>query len=104
MNRILALVALSCTVLISCSKISNSNTSYMPTCTGAVKSYKADVAPIIQSYCSGCHSFSTYNSLYAVRNSVSGQIESGGMPRGASLSAAQKDAIICWINSGAPNN
>jgi hypothetical protein len=26
------------------------------------------------------------------------------MPRGASLTAAQKQAISCWVTSGAPNN
>lgn len=88
-----------------CSKISNSNTSYTPSCTGAVKSYKTDVAPLIKTYCSGCHSnFSTYADLSADKNNVSGQVESGNMPRGTSLSATQKDAILCWISSGAPNN
>jgi hypothetical protein len=88
-----------------CSKISNSNTSYTPSCTGAVKSYKTDVAPIVSQYCAGCHlNLSTYSGLAANRSNVSGQIESGNMPRGASLSTAQKDAVICWISSGAPNN
>lgn len=89
-----------------CSKISNSNTSYTPTCTGAVKSYKTDVAPIMKTYCTGsCHTkFSSYASLFADRNNVSGQIESGNMPRNSSLSTAQKDAVICWISSGAANN
>ncbi len=88
-----------------CSKVSNSNTSYTPSCTGAVKSYKTDVAPIISQYCAGCHpNLSTYSGLASNKSSVSGQIESGNMPRGASLSTAQKDAVICWISSGAPNN
>jgi len=88
-----------------CSKISNSNTSYTPSCTGTIKSYKADVAPIIKAYCVDCHkNLSTHAGLSADRNNVSGQVESGNMPRGASLSTTQKDAILCWISSGAPNN
>ena len=105
MKKILVIAMISIGLLTGCSKISNSNSSYTPTCTGAVKSYKTDVAPLISSYCSGCHSnFSTYATLYADRSNVSGQIESGNMPRSGSLSSTQKDAIICWISSGAPNN
>lgn len=106
MKKFLAVALISIGIwTASCSKISNSGSSYTPSCTGAVKSYKTDVAPLIRTYCSGCHSnFSTYASLSADRNNVSGQIESGNMPRGTSMSSTQKDAIICWISSGAPNN
>jgi len=105
MKKILVIAIISFGLWTGCSKISNSNTSYTPSCTGAIKSYKTDVAPIISSYCSNCHSnFSTYASLSADKSNVSAMIESGSMPRGASLSTAQKDAVICWISSGAPNN
>jgi hypothetical protein len=105
MKKILVIAMISLGLWTGCSKISNSNSSYTPTCTGAVKSYKTDVAPIISTYCSGCHSnFSTYASLSADKSNVSAMIESGNMPRGSSLSTAQKDAVICWISSGAPNN
>jgi len=105
MKKILFIGLISLGLWTGCSKVSNSNSSYTPSCSGTVKSYKTDVAPIINVYCSGCHlNFSTYASLSADRNNVSGQIESGNMPRGGSLSTAQKDAVICWISSGAPNN
>jgi hypothetical protein len=26
------------------------------------------------------------------------------MPQGSSLSTSQKNSILCWIDSGAPNN
>jgi hypothetical protein len=29
---------------------------------------------------------------------------SGLMPQNATLTTAQKNTIICWIDSGAPNN
>ena len=105
MRKVFVGVLISFGLLTGCSKISNSNGSYTPSCSGAIKSYKTDVAPLIRTYCSGCHSnFSTYANLSADRNNVSGMIESGSMPRGSGLSSAQKDAIICWISSGAPNN
>jgi hypothetical protein len=105
MKKIIGIMLISIGLWTGCSKISNSNTSYTPSCTGTVKSYKTDVAPLIKTYCSGCHSnFSTYTSLSADKNNVSGQVESGNMPRGTSLSTTQKDAILCWISSGAPNN
>jgi hypothetical protein len=31
-------------------------------------------------------------------------IVSGTMPQNATLTPAQKNSIICWIDSGAPNN
>jgi len=105
MKKIMVIAMISLGLWTGCSKISNSNSSYTPSCTGAVKSYKTDVAPIISTYCSNCHSnFSNYTSLAADKSNVSAMIESGNMPRGASLSTAQKDAVICWISSGAPNN
>jgi hypothetical protein len=105
MKKLVVVMLISGGLWAGCSKISNSNSSYTPSCTGAVKSYKADVAPIIKTYCSGCHpNLLTYAGLSADRNNVSGQIESGNMPRSGSLSTAQKDAVICWISSGAPNN
>jgi hypothetical protein len=105
MRKLIVVALISIGLWTGCSKISNSNTSYTPSCSGAVKSYKTDVAPIIRTYCAGCHSnLSTYASLSADRNNVSGQIESGSMPRGGSLTTTQKDAVLCWISSGAPNN
>ena len=105
MKKLVVIMLISAGLFTSCSKVSNSSSSYTPSCSGAVKSYKTDVAPIIRANCSGCHpNFSTYAGLSADRNNVSSQIESGNMPRGGSLSTTQKDAVICWISSGAPNN
>lgn len=87
-----------------CSKDSTT-TPYTPTCDGTVKSYKNDVAPIINASCAGCHSnFGTYSQLYASRNSIRSNVVSGQMPQNGSLTTAQKDAIACWVDSGAANN
>ncbi len=32
------------------------------------------------------------------------QVEAGIMPQGGTLAAADKTALISWINCGAPNN
>jgi hypothetical protein len=79
--------------------------SYTPNCNGTAKSYANDVAPLVRSYCSECHSeYSTYARLSASASRVRSVIVSGSMPQGTSLSTAQKDAIVCWIDNGVLNN
>jgi uncharacterized membrane protein len=91
-------------ILAGCSKSSSIET-YTPTCDGTVKSYSANVAPILQNACSGCHSnLSTYSQVFANRFNVRSAIVSGAMPRGGSLTTDQKNAIVCWIDNGAANN
>jgi uncharacterized membrane protein len=105
MKKILVIALVSLGLWTGCSKISNTDTTYTPTCDGTVKSYKSNVAPIIQSACSGCHNnLGTYSQLSAAKSSVRNSIVSGSMPRGSSLSSTQKNAVICWIDNGAPNN
>ena len=88
----------------SCSK-TNTSPSYTPDCTGAAKSFSSDVRPLIQSSCSGCHSnFSGYSQISGSKASIRSRIVSGSMPQGGSLSDAQKNIIVCWIDNGAPNN
>ena len=104
-------------VLVSCSK-SDDSTNTPPTndtnCTGT-KSFSADVNPIFQTVCSnaGCHNpgsangpgaLTTYQQIFNARTSIHSAVSSGTMPKNTTLTATQKNAIICWINSGAPNN
>ncbi len=96
-------------LFLGCKKTSSS--SYTPDCTGAAKSYQTNVAPIIQSACLGCHdsgsgrvNLSGYSALFSNRSSVRADIVSGRMPQNSSLSDAQKNNIVCWIDNGAPNN
>lgn len=105
MKKILVVLMFALGLFTACSKDSLTASSYTPSCDGTVKSYQSNVAPLIQTYCAGCHSnYSTYANLSASKNSVRSQIVSGNMPRGSALSTAQKDAIVCWIDNGAPNN
>lgn len=104
MKKLLAVLMICFGLWTSCSKDSTTNT-YTPSCNGTVKSYKTDVAPIIESACASCHqNFGNYSNLYSVRFSVRSQVVSGNMPQNGVLSSTQKDAIACWIDSGAPNN
>ena len=81
----------------------------------ANKSFAADVNPIIQSSCNqaGCHAAGSTNGPGALTNhaqvaasagAVRSAIAAGRMPQNTTLSTAQKNSIICWIDSGAPNN
>jgi hypothetical protein len=99
----------------SCTKDSNPTPATDP-CAGASFKFSTDVQPIINASCainSGCHAAASlnsggpltdYNLVFAKRSNIKFQIENGLMPKTGSLTTDQKNKIICWINSGAPNN
>jgi len=104
MKNIFFVVLISIGLCSGCSK-DNTIITYTPSCSGAAKSYKTDVAPIIEASCSGCHqNYNTYSRLFGSRSSVRNMVVSRQMPQGSNLSATQKDAIVCWIDNGAANN
>lgn len=83
--------------------------------TVTAKAYAADISPIIQASCtsSGCHAvgsangpgaLTTYTQIFNARSVIRASVSSGVMPQGSTLSASQKNSILCWIDSGAPNN
>jgi hypothetical protein len=85
-------------------------------CTGITPKFAADVQPIITSLCatsSNCHAsgtnnsggvFSNYTEINAKKSNIRSQILSGAMPKNGTISQAQINAIICWIDGGALNN
>ncbi len=88
----------------ACSK-SSSSPSYTPDCSGPAKSFKTDAQPVIQGSCVGCHSnYSTYSGITADKSAIRASIVDGSMPKNSSLSATQKNNVVCWIDNGAPNN
>jgi hypothetical protein len=101
-------------VLYACSK--STDTATTVDCSGTAKSFSADVNPIIQATCtsnSGCHGSGsnngpgellTYSEIFNARLSIRSAVASGSMPKTGSLTTAQKNAIICWIDNGASNN
>ncbi|MFZ9386659.1 MAG: hypothetical protein ACO25B_02155 [Chitinophagaceae bacterium] len=79
------------------------------------KAFAADVNPIIQTVCAvaGCHAsgsgngpgaLTNYTQIFNARARIRSAVSSGSMPQGSALSSTQKNSIICWIDSGAPNN
>ena len=83
---------------------------------GPATSLAVDVDPIVQSSCaasSGCHGSGssagpgpllTYTQVFNARSSIRSAVSSGRMPPNGGLSVTQKNSIIFWIDSGAPNN
>ena len=124
MIRTLAIIIVVSCLIISCSKrgtVSNGGSNVngggvtAASCTSVPKSFATDVNPIIQSFCnvSGCHNtgstngpgpLTNYSQVFSARISIRTAIATGAMPQNATLSAAQKNSILCWIDSGADNN
>lgn len=102
-SALILLTAAAFTVFYSCKKTATFDSTV---CTGTTVSYSADVAPIISTYCNtgGCHAFTSYTSVKSSSSAIYSQVASGSMPRGTSLSATQKQKILCWINNGTLNN
>ena len=105
----------------SCSKSSTTNNttgggSISFSCTGISPKFGADVMPIFNTVCSinsNCHGSGSTNSggpftNYALINAKTSNIRSavlaGVMPQSGTISQAQINNLICWIDSGAPNN
>lgn len=113
---LLFLIIFTASILISCSKDGGSGGGSSVDCnTITNKAFAADVNPIIQSRCNqpGCHAvgstsgpgpLTNYSEVFSARNLIRTAVASGFMPQGSTLTAAQKNLIICWIDSGAPNN
>jgi len=85
-------------------------------CTGVASAFAANVNPIIQSTCATdatCHGAGsangpgpllTYTQISGASVTIKTAVASGTMPKTGSLTTAQKNSIICWINSGSLNN
>jgi hypothetical protein len=107
-------------VLIAFSSCSKSNgdggVSSTTDCTSVPKSFSTDVNPVIQSSCainSGCHGsgssqgpgeLMTYAQILNAKSKIRTAVSNGTMPKNGSITTAQKNSIICWIDSGAANN
>lgn len=89
--------------------------TYTPNCTGAAVQFSANVAPIISSSCAipTCHAsgssngpgaLTTYAEISAAKSQIRAAVLSGLMPKTGSLTSAQKNSIICWVDAGGLNN
>src|SRR5436190_22374731 len=112
-KRALIIVTAICLVQ-ACKK--NDESSNAVDCGGTTKSFAVDVKPIVQASCafdSDCHgsgsssgpgSLLNYAEIFNARSIIRSAVLSGEMPKGGSLTATEKKAIICWIDNGAANN
>lgn len=86
-------------------------------CSGVTNNkFTADVSPIISSSCAtnaGCHAtgstngpgpLTNYTQIFNARAQIRTAVANGTMPQNGTLTASQKNSIICWIDSGAPQN
>ena len=85
-------------------------------CPGVLNAFAANVNPIIQSTCATdatCHGAGsangpgpllTYTQISSAKVTIRTAVSSGTMPKVGTLTATQKNTIICWIDAGAPNN
>ena len=110
-----SLVIIICVVIGACSKSSPTAPPGMSINCSVPKTFSNDVLPITSTRCaiSGCHGSGssngpgeliTYQQIFNARSNIRSAVVSGLMPQGSSLSDAQISAIVCWIDSGAPNN
>ena len=118
MSKIFPLIVIlfTCTTfLVACTKDGNGGNGNADCSTNTSKNFAAHVLPIFQSSCSipTCHQAGSINGPGALTNylQISGNtvairlaVTTGSMPKNSSLTTAQKNSIICWIDSGAPNN
>lgn len=85
-------------------------------CAGISPGFSTDVQPILNSVCSinsSCHAsgstntggpFTTHSEVSAKKTNIRAAILAGTMPQSGTITQAQINAFICWIDSGAPNN
>ena len=85
-------------------------------CGGITRKFSTEVLPVMQTKCSfasDCHGTGSTNSGGLLTNYdniknkailVRHQVLIGAMPKGGSLTATELNTIVCWIDSGSPNN
>jgi hypothetical protein len=103
-----------CVIFFSCKK--DSTASNNNPCSNIPLSFSANVNPIFQGSCAtdlDCHGtgsvsgpgeLKTYSQIYSWRATIKDDVASGRMPKNGTLDSLKKLQILCWIDSGAPNN
>jgi hypothetical protein len=118
-----ALIITSIVLFTACSKSSTSGNGggtggggITFSCNGISPKFTTDVQPILNTVCSinsNCHAsgssnsggpFTTYAEVNAKKSNIRAQILAGTMPQSGTITQAQINAFICWIDAGAVNN
>lgn len=101
-------------ITYSCKK--DNNTINNNPCSNIPLSFSMNVNPIFQGSCAtdlDCHGtgsisgpgeLKTYSQIYTWRATIRDDVASGRMPKTGTLDSLKKLQILCWIDSGAPNN
>ena len=100
-------------IILACSK--KKDPPVTVDCNAVPKSFSSNVSPITSTRCalSGCHEagsvngpgpLTSYQQIFSARVNIRSAVTSGLMPQGSTLTQAQINTIVCWIDSGAPNN
>jgi hypothetical protein len=105
-------------LITACSKSNGTSKSFSSNdCTSTI-SYKTDIQPIMNSYCTSCHQpgnakggyeLTTYSGVTSNTNKVLASMlhNSGSEPmpdNGDQLSDDLLKKMYCWVNQGAKNN
>jgi hypothetical protein len=109
---LLSIIIICITVFTACSKSDSSTgggtTAITFSCSGISPKFSTDVQPILNTLCSvnsNCHAtgsansggaLTTYTQVNAKKSNIRAQI--------LSITQAQINAFICWIDAGAVNN
>ena len=102
----------------ACSKTTGTSKSFSASdCTSTI-SYKSDIAPMMNSYCTSCHQpgnakggydLSTYSGVTSNTSKVLASMlhNSGAKPMPEDANQLSDDLLkkmYCWVNQGAKNN
>ncbi len=117
MKKLFFLNAIIATLLIiSCGKKDDGGTTTTVDCATSTAKFSTDALPVITSTCatnSSCHAsgannsggvLTNYTQISAKKSNIRSSVLNGSMPKGSTLTTAQKQAIVCWIDAGALNN
>jgi len=112
------MASISVLLLISISCSSESEDMLPPPtanrCEDSTASLSADIQPIIQTNCTGCHTagtgrvdFTVKDNIIQYASAIRTNTQSGTMPppaSGRTLTDDQKELIFCWVENGAKDN
>jgi hypothetical protein len=100
-------------LLVACKK---TDTAFVADCSSGTKSFVTDVKPLVLTACSGgsnCHGSGShkgpgellnYAQISMDKSEIRSDVVAGRMPQGMTLTTAEKNTIVCWIDNGALNN
>jgi uncharacterized membrane protein len=77
--------------------------STVPCTSSSPDHWTTGVSAIVQSNCTSCHStYSTFAGAKTAAAGIASQVDSGAMPQGTALSAADKASLVQWAACGTP--